>query len=249
MNKLALFAGAGGSVLAGKFLGWRTVCAVEIDAYARNVLLSRQRDGILEPFPVWDDVRTFDGKQWKGCVDVITAGFPCQDISAAGKGAGIENGERSGLWRETARIIGEVLPTFALLENSPMLTHRGLGVVLQDLAEMGYDAEWGVFTAKECGLPHERARMFIVAYTAKERWANDEQIQSIKRIQGRDGRAPEQVLLRVPYKFRTPIRGDFHYRADDGLAEAVDRIGCCGNGWVPQVAVRAWQELTARISA
>lgn len=247
MNELALFAGGGGSILAGKLLGWRTVCAVEIDSYARSILLARQRDGILEPFPVWDDVTTFNGKPWRGRVDVITAGFPCQDISAAGTGAGIENGARSGLWKEAARIIGEILPSFALLENSPMLTNRGLGIVLRDLAEMGYNAEWGVFSAKEIGFPHQRERIFIVAHSIEKRRADDGSFQSKFNLQGSHGGASKQVLLHIPYKFRAPIDGDFNYRADDGLAQAVDRVGCCGNGWVPQVAVRAWNELTSRI--
>lgn len=163
MNELALFAGAGGGILGGKLLGWRTVCAVEIDSYARNVLLARQRDGMLEPFPIWDDVRTFDGTPWRGHVDVISGGFPCQDISAAGKGAGID-GERSGLWSEFARIICEVRPSYVFVENSPMLTNRGLGRVLGDLALLGYDAEWGVLGAYQAGAPHKRDRMWIAAY-------------------------------------------------------------------------------------
>ena len=106
LRELALFAGAGGGILGGHLLGWRTVAAVEIEDYPRAVLLQRQADGILPRFPVWDDVCTFNGKPWRGKVDVISGGFPCQDISAAGKGAGI-SGERSGLWSEFARIIGE----------------------------------------------------------------------------------------------------------------------------------------------
>ena len=83
MNELALFAGAGGGILGGKLLGWRTVCAVEWDQYAATVLAQRQNDGFLEAFPIWDDVQTFDGRPWQGVVDVISGGFPCQDISAA----------------------------------------------------------------------------------------------------------------------------------------------------------------------
>ena len=104
MNELALFAGAGGGILAGHLLGWRTVCAVEIEDYPRRVLLQRQADGFLPRFPIWDDITTFDGKPWRGRVDVISGGFPCQDISAAGKGDGLD-GERSGLWREMARVV------------------------------------------------------------------------------------------------------------------------------------------------
>ena len=165
MNELALFAGAGGGILGGHLLGWRCVCAVERDAYARSVLMARQNDGCLDPFPIWDDVRTFDGRPWRGCVDVVSGGFPCQDISCAGKRAGI-GGERSGLWREMARIIGEIRPRFAFVENSPMLVGRGLAVALSDLAEMGFDARWGVLGAIDAGAPHIRERIWVRAELA-----------------------------------------------------------------------------------
>lgn len=168
MNELALFAGAGGGILGGKLLGWRTVCAVEYDDYARKVLMARQDDGCLDPFPIWDDVRTFDGKPWRGIVDVVSGGFPCQDISAAGTGEGL-GGARSGLWMEMARIIGEVRPRYAFVENSPMLTSRGLGRVLSDLAEMGYDAVWGVLGGDSAGACHHRARIWVGAYSLCER--------------------------------------------------------------------------------
>ena len=159
MNELALFAGAGGGVLGGKLLGWRTVCAVECDAYAASVLVARQNDGCLPPFPVWDDVCTFDGRAWRGIVDVVSGGFPCQDISVAGKGEGI-TGARSGLWGEMRRIVGEVRPRYVFVENSPALTSRGLGTVLGDLAALGYDAEWGVLGADDAGAPHRRKRIW-----------------------------------------------------------------------------------------
>jgi DNA (cytosine-5)-methyltransferase 1 len=162
LNELALFAGAGGGILGGKLLGWRTVCAVEWEPYPASVLCARQNDGLLPPFPIWDDVQTFDGKPWQGIVDVVSGGFPCQDISAAGKGAGIE-GERSGMWREMARIIREVRPRFVFVENSPMLTSRGLGAVLGDLATMGFDAKWGVLGAADVGANHQRDRIWIRA--------------------------------------------------------------------------------------
>lgn len=172
MNELALFAGAGGGILGGKLLGWRTVCAVEWNPYARSVLLARQNDGTLAPFPVWDDIRTFDGRPWRGVVDVVSGGFPCQDISAAGGGAGLD-GERSGLWSEMARVIHEVRPRYALVENSPVLTSRGLGRVLGDLAEMGFDAQWGVLGAAHCGAPHLRERIWIVAHANMRGWRAD----------------------------------------------------------------------------
>ena len=162
MNELALFAGAGGGILGGHLLGWRTVCAVEWESYPASVLCARQNDGLLPPFPIWDDVQTFDGKPWRGIAQVVSGGFPCQDISAAGKGKGI-TGERSSMWKHMARIIGEVRPQYVFVENSPMLTIRGLGVVLGDLSEMGFNAEWGVISAGDVGAPHLRERIWIVA--------------------------------------------------------------------------------------
>ena len=170
MNELALFAGAGGGILGGHLLGWRTVCAVEWEPYPASVLCARQNDGLLPPFPIWDDVQTFDGKPWRGIVDVVSGGFPCQDISAAGKGTGID-GERSGMWREMARIIHEVQPRFAFVENSPMLTSRGLGTVLGDLASMGFDARWGVLGAADVGANHQRNRIWIVGNASGIRWS------------------------------------------------------------------------------
>jgi DNA (cytosine-5)-methyltransferase 1 len=163
MNELHLFAGAGGGILAGQLLGRRCVCAVEFDPYAQAVLVARQNDGTFPPFPIWNDVRTFDGRPWHGIVDVVAGGFPCQDISAAGTGDGLD-GERSGLWTEMARIIREVRPRRVEVENSPMLTSRGLSRVLGDLAAMGFDAEWGVISAADVGAPHLRERIWIVAH-------------------------------------------------------------------------------------
>lgn len=164
-RELALFAGVGGGILGGLLSGWRTVCAVEWDAYAASVLVARQNDGTLAPFPIWDDVQTFNARPWRGIVDVVSGGFPCQDISAAGKGAGID-GVKSGMWKHMARIIGEVRPKFALVENSPMLVGRGLARVLGDLAAMGYDARWGVLGAADVGASHRRDRIWVVATDA-----------------------------------------------------------------------------------
>ena len=191
MNELALFAGAGGGILGGKLLGWRTVCAVEWEPYPASVLVARQNDGLLPPFPIWDDVQTFDGHPWRGFVDVVSGGFPCQDISSAGRGAGID-GERSGMWREMARIIHEVQPRFAFVENSPMLTSRGLGTVLGDLASMGFDARWGVLGAADIGANHQRDRIWIIAkrrghvpyaqHNRIRRW--EQQQESVKKENG-----------------------------------------------------------------
>ncbi|MCB8769539.1 DNA cytosine methyltransferase [Acinetobacter soli] len=172
LNELALFAGAGGGILGSHLLGWNTICAVERDAYAAQVLAQRQNDGILKPFPIWSDITTFDGKPWNGIVDVISGGFPCQDISSAGKGAGID-GDRSGLWAEMARIIGEVRPRFVFVENSPMLVSRGLTRVISDLAALGYDAHWARLSASNLGAPHQRDRIWIVAHTQSFRFNSE----------------------------------------------------------------------------
>jgi DNA (cytosine-5)-methyltransferase 1 len=171
LNELAFFAGAGGGILASKLLGDRTVCAVERDLYDASVLVQRQNDGILPPFPVWSDVQTFDGRPWRRIIDSISGGFPCEDISVAGNGAGLD-GERSGLWREFARVIREIRPIRIRVENSPALTTRGIDRVLGDLAAMGYNAEWGVLGAADAiwrdGTPihdHERYRIWILGYT------------------------------------------------------------------------------------
>ena len=202
MNELALFAGAGGGILGGKLLGWRTICAVEWDAYAASVLVARQNDGCLEPFPIWDDVQSFDGKPWRGRVDVVSGGFPCTDISCAGKGAGID-GEASGMWRHMARIIGEVRPRFVFVENSPMLTLRGLDRVLGDLSTLGFDARWGVVGAHHAGAPHKRERIWIVADS--HGWGQQE-----RRQQNGDTTQP---------KFKTSQRNDA-CRCSENVADA-----------------------------
>jgi DNA (cytosine-5)-methyltransferase 1 len=196
LRELALFAGAGGGILGGKLLGWRTVCAVEWDAYAASILVARQNDGCLPPFPIWDDVRTFEGRPWRGAVDVISGGFPCQDVSPAGSGAGMA-GAKSGLWREFARIIGEVRPRFVFIENSQQLRSRGLHVVLQDLHAMGYDAAWGVLGADSApvafggdtpAIVHTRDRMWVVARAhADGAW----ELQRGEQVGEERGRAPD----------------------------------------------------------
>ncbi len=165
LSELALFAGAGGGILASRLLGWRTICAVEIDPYCREILLRRQEEGHLEAFPIWDDVRSFDGKPWRGSVEVISAGFPCQPFSVAGKRAGKDDSRN--MWPETIRVIREVGPQYCLLENVPgLLAHEYFGTILGELAESGYDARWRVLSAAELGAPHKRDRLWIVAHAA-----------------------------------------------------------------------------------
>jgi len=232
LNELALFAGGGGGILASKLLGWNTIGAVEIEDYPRRVLLQRQRDGILEPFPIWDDVNTFDGKPWKGLVDILSGGFPCQDVSAAGKGAGVRDGERSGLWKEYSRIIGEVRPKLIFAENTPLLPSRGMDLILSDLSRLGYHAVWGVLGAGALGAQHKRDRIWILAYSHKVRRCHVGQGAPNKNG-NRDHLSPKHV-----WGSESGVG-----RVANGLADAVDRLKALGNGQVPIVAAVAFQIL------
>ena len=168
MNELKtmhIFAGHGGGLLADLILGHKPVVAVEWDGYACQVLRERAADGWFPGLRVWEgDVRLFDPSEYAGSVDVIHAGFPCQDISVAGKQAGVSEGTRSGLYREVLRIAGVVRPRFLFLENVAAILSNGLGTVLADLAAMGYDCRWLCIRASDVGAPHHRDRWFLLAY-------------------------------------------------------------------------------------
>ena len=235
MRELALFAGAGGGILGGKLLGWRTVCAVELDAYARQVLLARQLDGVLDRFPIWDDIKTFEGRPWRGSVDVVTAGWPCQDISCAGKGEGLD-GKRSGLWVEVARILGEVRPRHFLGENSPMLlSNRGWRAVFGDLSALGYRYRWGVIGARHAGAPHKRDRIWILATHA------DGERRRAKQGSGTGGEDSSKLRddRKTPWRLTRPSL----FRVVDGVANRSHRLRAIGNGQVPAVAALAWRVL------
>jgi len=239
MNELALFAGAGGGILGGKLLGWRTVCAVEWEPYPASVLCARQNDGLLPPFPIWDDICTFDGKPWRGIVDVVSGGFPCQDLSSAGKGAGLD-GARSGLWREMARVVSEVRPRFVFVENSPMLVNNGLGRVLGDLSDLGFDARWTVMGANEVGAQHNRDRIWIVAHANSKglQWTHDNQ-KKTKRVQQGFTKC---VQTRIPIT-RAMLSTSYFQRRSDAMACWMDRLKAIGNGQVPLCAATAWRIL------
>lgn len=168
MRELSLFSGAGGGILASLLLGHTIVGAVEIDEYCCKVLEQRQRDGILERFPIFQtDIRDFIrhgyAELYKGCCDLVSAGFPCQPFSTAGVGLG-ENDARN-MWPATLECIRIIRPRFAFLENVPGLISSGyFNRIIGDLAESGYDARWRLLSAEELGAPHWRKRIWIVAY-------------------------------------------------------------------------------------
>ena len=183
----SLFAGIGGFDLGLERAGMRCEWQVEIDPYARAVLAKHWPDVRRH-----EDVRTFPPPEGEWGVDVICGGFPCQDISVAGKGAGLA-GARSGLWYEYARIIGELRPRYVIVENVAALLARGMGTVLGDLSSLGYDAEWHVIPASAVGAPHRRDRIWIVANAnGQQRSGREEPREDLER----DIRQPAQLRQR-----------------------------------------------------
>jgi DNA (cytosine-5)-methyltransferase 1 len=244
LRELHLFAGAGGGILGGQLLGHRCVCAVEWEPYAQACIVARQNDGLFPAFPVWDDVQTFDGTPWHGLVDIVAGGFPCQDISVAGKGAGID-GERSGMWAHMARIIGEVRPQYAFIENSPALVNRGLDRVLCDLAALGYDAEWTVMGASDVGAPHKRERIWILAHASfKHEQRLKPQLFNAKEWE-KQGEGQTGSCCNGAREWPSePGMG----RVVDGMANRSNRLKAIGNGQVPRVAAAAFAYLKSRIA-
>src|SRR4030067_2473346 len=164
LRTMHLFAGIGGGLLADLILGHRPIIAVEWDKYACRILRERAAGGWFPHLSVWEgDVRMFDPSEYAGRVDCIHAGFPCQDISVAGKQAGLGEGTRSGLYREVLRIAGVVRPRYIFLENVSAILSNGLGTVLGDLAARGEGCRWLCIRASDVGAPHGRDRWFCLA--------------------------------------------------------------------------------------
>ena len=238
LNTFHLFAGAGGGILADLLLGHIPIGACEIEKYPRDVLLARQRDGILPTFPIWDDVCSLDGRPWRGSVDVLCGGFPCQDISSArtnnhvnGKQLGLD-GKKSGLWRHMARVIMEMQPRFAFIENSPNLRTKGLVTVLKDLDEMGYHTRRLVIGSRHVGADHHRDRMWILAYA------------NVPQCEG--GSISSRVQEKNPYACGSNWRESESRleRVKDGMAYRLDRLRAIGNGQDCRVAASAFNILS-----
>lgn len=226
LKVLDLFSGIGGFSLGlERTGGFETVAFCEIEAFPRKVLAKHWPN-----VPCHTDVRELTGGMC-GHIDCITAGFPCQDISLSGRGEGIF-GKRSGLWSEVARLVGELRPSFVILENSPALLIRGFDVILTDLASIGYDAQWHCIPAAYAGAAHLRDRIWIVAYPMQDRCLTapirnlDWQIlyqakwPEIADASGRHAAwAPEPDVARVA----------------NGFPHIVDRRSALGNAVVPQI--------------
>jgi DNA (cytosine-5)-methyltransferase 1 len=251
----SLFAGIGGFDLGFERAGFTTSWQVEIDPYCQKVLAKN--------FPHaerFGDIRECGSHNLKP-VDVICGGFPCQDISNAGKRAGIE-GERSGLWSEMHRIIRELRPAYVLVENVAALLGRGMGVVLGDLAEIGFDAEWEIISAADVGAHHLRERVWILAYrervrelqpqgsiTNEQRWltGSSEEMADTSSV-GREGSRQPINASYSPESGEGQASDAFHVRVRDfwavepnvgrvahGVPKRVDRLRGLGNAVVPQI--------------
>ena len=233
----SLFSGIGGLELGLEATGgFKTLWQVEIDDYASRVLARH-----------WPDVARFRDVRECGAhnlepVDLICGGFPCQDISVAGHRIGIE-GSRSGLWREYARIVGEIRPRFVLVENVAALLDRGMGVVVGDLATLGYDAEWSVVSACTVGAPHARERLFLLAYPHGIGWrarrnshADNHRSGHWEATQGKSSWQDVERWVRATFQ-----NGDWNdptskiLGMDDGVSARLDRLHALGNAVVPQV--------------
>lgn len=215
LRVLDLFSGIGGFSLGLERAGMRTVAFCEIDPFCRRVL-AKHWPGV----PIFHDVRELFADA-VGPVDVICGGFPCQDISVAGKGAGLA-GERSGLWGEFARLIGELRPNYIIVENVSALLGRGIGVVLGDLASLGYDAEWHCIQAANVGAAHIRDRVWILAYPGGER----------RRQQAEEPIFPGRAAVEFcPWWCVEPDVGRVAY----GVPAQMDRGRGLGNAVVPQI--------------
>jgi DNA (cytosine-5)-methyltransferase 1 len=229
LRVLDLFSGIGGFSLGLEQTGgFETVAFCEIEEFPRKVLAKHWPD-----VPCFHDVRKLTRADIDGAVDVICGGFPCQDISLAGKGAGIE-GDRSGLWSEYARLIGEFRPRFVIVENVTALLGRGLGRVLGDLAALGYDAEWHCIPASAIGAPHRRDRVWVLAYS------NSFNAQGIvtrcnDTIVGKEQIERQARLCSGAGQFQNWSVEPAVGRVAHGIPDRVGQLKALGNAVVPQI--------------
>ena len=247
LRLLDLFSGIGGFSLGlERSGGFETVAFCEIDPFCRKVLAKH-----WPAVPQYDDVCTLtkDRLDADGIgIDAICGGFPCQDISIAGKGAGLA-GERSGLFREVARLIGELRPEVVFLENVSELLARGFGDVLGTLAALGYDAEWRCISGAEIGAPQTRDRVWLVAYPDQARMPG--LVESLDpRAHGQRWAGRQADLLSVDPFGRHDLWPQPLIRGVDGrVPNRMDRIGACGNSVFPQIPEllgRAWMNAVQR---
>ena len=265
MKELSLFSGAGGGVLGTNLLGWETIGYVEYNEYCQRIIGQRIKDGYLDEAPIFSDVNAFISEgyadAYKGMVGVVSAGFPCQPFSVAGKREAKD--DPRNCWPQTIDIIRRVRPHYCLLENVGGLLsrkHRYFETILKDLAESGYDARWKVISAAEVGAPHKRDRLWVVAYPDsswqlqsegskqdERRWASygskDVPDTGSERLEGWEPPIGEEETY--------PTAGSTCWwdtepgvgRVANGMAHRMDRLKALGNGQVPAVVETAFELL------
>jgi DNA (cytosine-5)-methyltransferase 1 len=269
LRGLDLFTGIGGITLALKDYV-HPIAYCEIDSYSQSILLQRMSEGNLPKAPIWDDIRTMSPLDLPH-IDIIYGGFPCQDISVAGNGKGLE-GERSGLFFEIIRLSKEIKPSFIFLENVPAITTRGGIRVVREIAEMGYDCRWCIISAASVGALHRRERWFLLAHTKREglerQWGSterDDETHAESTLQSKDDRNTKSITSGEidtsangnresrrgdPGKY-WPFESRVHWqevvnsvcRVSDGLPFHVDRLKALGNSVVPQQVKKAFEIL------
>lgn len=256
LNGLDLFSGIGGITLALE--PWvRPIAYCECERYAQGVLLSRMAEGLLPAAPIWDDVRTLRCSELPVRPEIIYGGFPCQDISVAGRGKGMD-GERSSLFFEIARLAHESMARYIFLENVPAITTRGGIEVIETLTALRYDCRWGVLSASDMGAPHKRERWWLLAYSNSTGRERTIPIQHRTVVTSGDGQAlsnPDQSRLEVREssedsdKLTSPFGGDWWEsepaicRVVNGLPYRLDRVKALGNAVVPAQAREAFCRL------
>lgn len=238
----SLFSGVGLCDLGLSWAGMRHAFFCEVDPFCRSIL-AKHWPGV----PLYEDVRELRGSEVPP-VDVLCGGFPCQDVSQGGRRAGIKEGTRSGLWYEYARLIGEIQPRYAIIENVRGLLSCGIEIVLRDLAALGYDAEWEVLPAAALGAPHHRERVFLVAYPHGQRAdARARLFAPLARIVGehqQSVRVSDWLGVRFDRARKASAREVFGgcvlHRVDDGSAGRLDRPGSVG--LLPRELVPVWTQ-------
>jgi len=268
MNGLDLFSGIGGLSLAlSEYV--RTVAYCEINKYCQAVLLSRMHCKELDKAPIWDDIRTLTKSNLPE-IDIIFGGFPCQDISCAGLGKGLES-ERSGLFYEIKRLCSEIKPRFVFLENVPAITSRGGTEVVREIASLGYDCRWCIISAASIGALHKRERWFLLAHSngksSNRLSSRKEEKVTLSRIHGEDGnfniksgkqtnKKAESFKTEQPPCGRSsrlywPLKSRTHWqetvssmdKCSDGILFHMDRLRALGNSVVPEQAKVGFKHL------
>ena len=242
MNHLGLFEGIGGFSLAARWMGWNTVAWVEIDPFCQKVLKKNFPDA-----KGYGDIREFDGNAYKGKIDILTGGFPCQPFSAIGKRKG-RNDERF-LWGEMYRVIKEVKPAFIVGENvGELLRMEELGEILSDLEVSGYQIEIFSIPAYAVGAPHYRERVWITAYSKSKHGDSNRQRVRLQAYEKRDGgqfaASNSTAHLHEFPTTREVLSASEHFRNGYGIPNGMDRNYALGNAIVPHVAYNIFYSLS-----